>query len=406
MKKNIAWTSVGSMARLACNYLITIAVVRLSHGFDAAGALALAMSVSNLVLPFADFRMRTIQVTDVHGEHSTGEYLGIRILTTALSFLVGVFYAVLTCAPGALVSIILYLASSLGSSFIEGLHAVDQRHLRMDYIGRSYILQGSSSLLSFSLVLYFSNSIELACAAMAISIWSVCAFYDLPRSRQFESIIPQIDFRTALHTLVRLLPLVIAQVCSSAALTFPRQILATELGSASLGIYSSIAAPSTIVQMGATYIYSPLMGEFASRFKQGREEGMRLFKKTSLAIVFTSLLFSAVILLLGDQFLLLLYGNDIVAYDYLLLPAVLCTLITAFAWFFNDLLLTLRDFRGSFVGNVSSSVISIAVSFPLVRAFGMNGVSFTGMLSYALTLLVLAGFFYRAIGDRYKEKPD
>ncbi|MBE6470028.1 MAG: polysaccharide biosynthesis protein [Coriobacteriaceae bacterium] len=347
-----------------------------------------------------------MQVTDVHGEHSTGEYLGIRVLTTALSFLVGVVYAVLTCAPEALVSIILYLASSLGSSFIEGLHAVDQRNLRMDYIGRSYILQGLSSLLSFSLVLYLSNSIEWACGAMAISIWSVCALYDYPRTKQFEPIVPQIDFRSALHTLVRLSPLVVAQVCSSAALTFPRQILATELGSAALGIYSSVAAPSTIVQMGATYIYSPLMGEFASRFKQGREEGMKLFKKTSLAILLTSLMFSVVILVAGDWFLLLLYGNDIVAYDYLLLPAVLCTLITAFAWFFNDLLLTLRDFRGSFLGNVSSSVISLAISFPMVCAFGMNGVSFTGILSYSLTLLILAGFFNSVINSKFKKNSD
>ena len=73
LKKNIAWNSAGSIVRLGCNYLITIAVVRLSHGFDAAGALSLAMSISNLVAPFADFRLRTVQVTDVRGEHSSGD---------------------------------------------------------------------------------------------------------------------------------------------------------------------------------------------------------------------------------------------------------------------------------------------------------------------------------------------
>ena len=43
------WNSAGSTIRLVCNYLITIAVVRLSHGFDAAGTLSLAMSIANLV---------------------------------------------------------------------------------------------------------------------------------------------------------------------------------------------------------------------------------------------------------------------------------------------------------------------------------------------------------------------
>ena len=32
LKENIAWNSMGSIVRLGCNYLITIAVVRLSHG--------------------------------------------------------------------------------------------------------------------------------------------------------------------------------------------------------------------------------------------------------------------------------------------------------------------------------------------------------------------------------------
>lgn len=397
LKRNIAWTSIGSMVRLACNYLITIAVVRLSHGFDAAGALALAMSVSNLVLPFADFRMRTIQVTDVRGEHGTGEYLGMRVLTTGLSFLVGVIYAVLTCAPAALLSIFLYLASSLGSSFIEGFHAVDQRHLRMDFIGKSYILQGLGSLLSFSIVLYVSNSIEWACAAMAASIWAVCFFYDRPRTRKFEPITLEIDVRGAMRTLVRLAPLVVAQVCSSAALTFPRQILAAEAGAAALGIYSSVAAPATIVQMGATYIYGPLMGEFAERFKRGRDEGLRLLRKTSLSILLVAAAAAAVILIMGDWFLLLLYGEEIVAYDYLLLPAVACTFITAFAWFFNDLLLALRDYRASFLGNAMSGAVSLALSFPLVRVFGMNGVSFVGIGSYAASVVLLWFFFMRDI---------
>ena len=46
LRANMLWNSAGSLTRLACSYLVTIAVVRLSHGFDAAGALALAMSIS------------------------------------------------------------------------------------------------------------------------------------------------------------------------------------------------------------------------------------------------------------------------------------------------------------------------------------------------------------------------
>lgn len=80
------WNSAGSTIRLACNYVITIAAVRLSSGFDVAGGLAIAMSIANLVLPFADYRLRTLQITDVKNERSSNHYVGLRILTSFIAF--------------------------------------------------------------------------------------------------------------------------------------------------------------------------------------------------------------------------------------------------------------------------------------------------------------------------------
>ena len=395
LKKNIAWNSAGSIVRLGCNYLITIAVVRLSHGFDAAGALSLAMSVSNLVAPFADFRLRTVQVTDVRGEHSSGEYVGLRLLTSVLAFVVGVVYAFLTCSLDAVPAIVAYLVASLAANFIEGLHAIDQRHLRMDYIGRSYMMQGISNLALFSVVLWFSDSLVLACISMAVSTLAICFIYDMPRASGFESIKPVIDLRSAARTLATLLPLVIAQVCSSAVLTVPKQYLAASVSTAALGIYSSVASPAAIVQMGASYIYSPLMGEFAQRFKDDKASALKLFGRTIQGIVGITVVFSVLILLFGEWVLGLLYGQEIVEYSYLLGPAVLCTFVTAFAWFMNDLLLSLRDYKASFLGNVVATVVSLAVTIPVVDLFGMNGVSWVGVGSYLMAVLSLVAFFVR-----------
>ena len=393
LKKNIAWNSAGSIVRLGCNYLVTIAVVRLSHGFDAAGALSLAMSVSNLVAPFADFRLRTVQVTDVRGEHSSGEYVGLRLLTSVLAFVAGTIYAIITCSFDAVPAIVAYLVSSLAANFIEGLHAIDQRHLRMDYIGRSYMMQGISNLALFSAVLWLSDSLVLACASMAVSTLAICFAYDMPRARGFESTRPVIDLRSAARTLATLLPLVIAQVCSSAVLTVPKQYLAASVSTAALGIYSSVASPATIVQMGATYIYSPLMGEFAQRFKDDKASALKLFRRTIEGIVGITVAFSALILIFGEWVLALLYGQEIVEYSYLLGPAVLC--VTAFAWFMNDLLLSLRDYKASFLGNVIATVVSLVITVPMVNLFSMNGVSWVGVGSYLMAVLSLVVFFVR-----------
>jgi O-antigen/teichoic acid export membrane protein len=395
LKQNIAWNSVGSIVRLGCNYLITIAVVRLSHGFDAAGTLSLAMSVSNLVSPFADFRLHTVQVTDVRNEHSSGEYIALRLMTSALAFVTGFIYAIATCTFDAIPAIVAYLVSSLAANMIEGMHAIDQRHMRMDYIGRSYMLQGISNLALFSVTLWLTDSLVFACSSMAAATFAILFIYDLPRASHFESVRPSIDFRSAAHTLAVLLPIVIAQVCSNAVLTVPKQYLAASVSTADLGIYSSVASPATIVQMGALYIYGPLMGEFAQRFKDNKESALRLFKKTIWAMVAVTLAASVLMLLFGGWILELLYGSEIVEYSYLLQAAILCTFITAFAWFMNDLLLSLRDYKASFLGNAAATVASLIITIPMVDLFGMNGVSFVGVASYAVAVAVLTLFFAR-----------
>lgn len=389
LKQNMIWNSFGSIIRLGCNYLITIVVVRLSHGFDAAGGLALAMSVSSLIAPLAEFRLRTIQVTDVEDRTSSGEYIGLRLITTSLALVIGLLYSLITCSLKSIPVIALYLISTMTVNVIEGFHAIDQKQLRMDYIGISYILQGVSNLAVFAIALSVGNSLLLAVAAMAVANIAICLLFDLKKALSFGTIEIKFDLKKDARILVSLCPLVIAQICSSTVLTVPKQYLAASCGAAALGIYSSVASPATIVQMGASYIYSPLLGEFATRFHKDKGDGIQLLKKTSILITVLSLGLSGILIVFAKPVLSLLFGSEIAAYSNLLGMALLCTYLTAFAWFFNDLLLSIRDFKGSFIGNVVASITSIALTSITVSTFGINGVSITGSISYAFALLIM-----------------
>ena len=71
MRANIIWNSVGSMVFLACQWLTTVLVVRLSDGYGAAGLLSLVMSVVGTFSTFAMYKMGTYQVSDVRRENSS-----------------------------------------------------------------------------------------------------------------------------------------------------------------------------------------------------------------------------------------------------------------------------------------------------------------------------------------------
>lgn len=394
--KNMAWNSFGSIIYLACQWLITILVVRLSDGYEAAGALSLAMSVYNIFAPLALYRMYTYQVSDIKHENTAGEYLSLRIITSLFALVCCMVYAAATCSPQSLAVIFLYAVFKIASLLIDVLHGVDQVNKRMDYIGKSLILQGVLSLIAFCVVFIFTKSLECSLVAMAISTVFVGICYDYPRSRHFERLKTGISRKKATHLLVYCFPIVIAAVACSSAPAIPRQVLAFMDGESMLGIYASVAAPVTIIQMGASYLYNPLLSILAEHFMKGeRRKLLALVGKITLGITAIGIASAIGFELFGAWLLELIFGPTIIPYTYLLLPIIACTIISAFVWFLNDLLVALRCFSGSFIGNVTAAVIAIPASFFFVATWGMNGVSFTGILAYAVGAGIMILFVAR-----------
>ena len=101
--------------------------------------------------------------------------------------------------------ILLYLVYSLAGNFIEVLHAIDQRHRRMDYIGRSYMMQGVFTLVVFCLGLRLTNSLEVAVILMAAVTVLIGVVYDVPRAARFEVLRPVVEIGPALKVLATLL---------------------------------------------------------------------------------------------------------------------------------------------------------------------------------------------------------
>lgn len=379
LRANMLWNSFGSMFYLGCQWLITVLVVRLSSGFDHAGILSLAMSVVGIFGTFANYKMGTYQISDIHHENSLGEYLAFRCVTLGISFVACISYAFLTCPPHAIATIALYFAYKGIGLIIDILHGSDQQHRRMDYIGKSFILQGIASIALFSVSFYFTQNLNLAIISMSFGVLAVFVFFDLHKTRAFEPIAPRLSWSKMLFFLKTSLPAVIASVAASAIFTIPKQYLSFAGGDEALGIYSSVAAPALLVQMGATYLYSPLLDIFPKHFFDGSlKDFTKLLLRTIVSIILMTALCWIVLIFIGKQVLVILFGGNIEEFVYLLYPVLIATSATAFLWFFGDLLITLRNFRANFWGNIIALVSVIPLSVICVNIWDMNGVSFAG----------------------------
>ena len=403
VKANMIWNSVGSMTYLACQWLTTIFVVRLSSGYDDAGILSLAMSVVGIFGTFANYKMGTYQISDIRRENTVGEYMGFRLFTLAGAFVACMVYAALTCDPAALLTIALFYAFKGVGLVIDILHGVDQVNRRMDYIGKSFMLQGVSTLAAFVAVYMATASLDAAIVAMFVAAAAVLFAFDVPHCKRFEPVKIRLTREKAVFFLKTSLPAVVASVAASAIFTIPKQYLAVAAGSAALGIYSSVAAPALVIQMGAQYLYGPLLDIFPKLFFEGNARGFAaLLAKTVAGIVGVTVACAVVLEFIGAWALALLFGDSIVPYVYLLQPIIVSTAATAFLWFFGDLLITLRHFWANFAGNVAAFVAVIPLTFVCVDTWGMNGVSFAGA---GACLIGVAILFFAMLGV-VKKGPD
>lgn len=383
------WNAVGSLVYMAAQWFVTILVVRLSTGYDAAGLLALGMAVSNIFSPIGYYKIRTFQVSDLNEEFSFSQYLGFRIVTIALAIAVMFVYCFATCPQGTWVTVIIYGFFSLGPVFVDVLHGEEQRDARMDVIGISFILRGVLLLASFVAGMMLFNSLNIALILMTVTTYVEIALFDgiafLKVTR--KSLKPVFDSCAIRSLFIQCAPLVVASFFCWAVPSVPRQALNDVMGEWFLGIYSSVASPVLIVQMCAQYIYAPLLTRFAELFLGNDMKGfIHMLLKVSFAIFALALAFSLFFGFAGGPILILIFGDSIAPYAYLIVPLVLCTVMTAYVWFLGDILITMRKNKSYLIGNGLSFVVILACMYPMIRLLGMNGVSFAIMFAFGVAI--------------------
>ncbi len=219
------WNSFGSIVNLACQWLITILIVRLGSGYEASGVFSLAMSIYNIFAPIAQYRMYTYQVSDVENENTTGEYLAFRFFTCGVALALCTGYSLFTCESEAIAAILLYAVYKSISLVVDIGALGDQRHHRMDYIGKSLSLGGSISCClyhSFLLkrIARGGDSCNDRCRGPR---WCCLRFAKDPNNSAHW---PQsISFEKCLRLALRCLPIVLASIAAASASSIARQCL-------------------------------------------------------------------------------------------------------------------------------------------------------------------------------------
>lgn len=395
VKQNMLWNMVGSSIGLACQWAISIIVVRLAADMESAGLYSLAVSVYGIFSPIANFGMYTYLITDMDNKNTVGEYLTLVSLTSFCAIAVTQLYAMITCRPNAWIVIGSYALYKGIAVVIDIMHAADQKAHRMDYIGISLAMQGVLSLAAFTLVFFFSNNLVASTLAMAAATLVVGLFYDLPRTKGLFSLRFGIGRRKAVMILSGCSLIVVASIATGAFASLPRQSLSNIMGDSMLGIYASVATPVAIIQVGSTYIYNPLIGYFAESYHASNNKRFKdLVRNTVIGILAIGVLALLGAAVFGKPVLWLLYGRAVAEHVDLLFPLIISSLLLGVASFLSNLLVAVRALRMMVVGSFVALILSAALSNPLITAFGMNGATYALMVACVSSIAVSGAGIY------------
>ena len=388
--KSILWNTVGSIYYAMCQWFMTVVIIHMSRDYTSVGILGLAMTVTNSFSSIASFGMRSYQVSDIRKIYSNENYIMSRYLTCFAAYLACIVYtAFIAKSTAELVCILIYMVIRVIDSTEDVYQGVLQVNWRFDVIGKSFIARGTLQLAAFIGVFILTHRLEFTLAAMAVLNGAVLLFYDRRKTRDIAGL-GRIRFeRKVIDLLKNCSKLVVYYFMAASLATVVRVSIKEICGVDELGVYSTIAAPTVIIQLTANVVYSPFLPGISKAFFDGNRKKFIGYIRNIFLIIAGG--FAAVNVggyFLGHRALELLYNADVASHDKLLLPLIWCTFFSACVWFFAGMLIAIRKPNQLMAGVVFAFILNYVISKPLIRHFGENGGSYSQVISEVSLMLI------------------
>lgn len=400
LRKNFLWNTAGSLLYFAAQWLFTIVVWRADSAARAsyfAGLLNTATAVTNMFLSLASYGMYNYQASDVQQKYAQSVYVRSRHFTClasaalcagylGVSGLLGAGYTGMEC-----LCVLAMLGFRLIESTTDVYNAIHQKCGRLDIVGKTYAARGILSLGVFVGVLWTAQSLLAALAAMTAANLVFFFLYTKRKIIPFYTKTPA-PLPTVSALLLECLPLAVYSFLSTTAASIPKLALKQLAGAEALGVYGSVTAPVLLLQVGATYLFTPFITVFARRWAARDRRG---FVRAVLGVEGAILLLLPLGLLVADclgAWGLATFVDASLASDaYLLGPMVVSAILTASVLFFSMVLTVMRCMKELIWANVCGMAAAAAVCVPCIRAWGMQGTTWAAVIALGVQLALLVG---------------
>jgi O-antigen/teichoic acid export membrane protein len=393
---NSAWSVAGSTFYAFCQWGLLVVLAKIGNP-HLVGQFAIGLAVSAPLFLFANLQIRAIQSTDVGSEYSFGEYLGLRLLTTAAALVAICAIAGIAGYDISVKRVILAVGLSKAIEAVSDVfHGDQQRRERMNSVARYLAVKGTASVIAAGIALKLSGSVVAASLAVA----AVFAAVLLLGESRFAVASARINWNWAAFRRLAIMafPLGVVMMLISVTANMPRYFVESRLGSNALGVFAAISylslAGSTVVN-GAGLAATPGL---ARLFASG--ERLAFVRKLLWMSALAALLGIggvAILALGGKPLLTLIYGPVYAANLDVALWVMAGGALSYAASVVGYGLTAARCFREQLPLFITVTAVAAGASYALVPRYGLRGAVFAQIAAGAAQLLYGAAILVSAL---------
>lgn len=388
--RNFIWNSVGNTAYNGLQWLITVMTAR-KAGLDTAGVLAYAMTVSLAFRTIATYGIRDFQASDHKNKYSSADYMGFRIITCFAALALCVLFLMLNGISGAQAeAVFLYMLFRVSEGFSDLFQGIMQKNDRLDRAGISLTVKAVITTAAFAAG-FFSAGLITGLRLMSLSALAVTFLFELPYAGRISGEGIGVSMKRCRSLAGEAAALLIYLAEASVMFNAPQYILSVFYDKQSLGAYSAVFSLALIIRAAFQYMYTPFITELSKLNASDDPDGFRrIAVKLVSGFAVLSAAFSVIAAFLGVPVLRVVYGEEILQFKQLIIPAVAAVCVYSLTTFACTVEIIKRHLKILIISHTAGALVCISAVCLFIRLFGMNGASYGFMLASAVALSMVA----------------
>jgi len=386
LKKNFSWNFIGNLIYAATQWGLIIVMTRLGN-VEMVGAFSLGLAITGPIIMFTNLQLRTVQATSEERYFEFSSFISVRIISNIVFSIALLIYLLFSDYDTySLIIICLVAITKIVESLSDLTYGLFQQREKMELISKSTIMRGISSLITVSILIYFTNSLVIALLGMIICWVSVFLIYDIKNINNFSLQFKPSFNKTKIIQIIKMsIPLGIVVMIVSLNTNLPKIMIENMLGTEGLGYFASI---SYLVFVGSKFINSmgnAMLPRLANFYN---EDKRREYIKYLLILVGISAIIGVLLVMisyfLGENILYFIYGSEFKEYKNLL---ILIMIYGMFNYISYSLVIGLNAMKSFKIQPYLSGIwllVSLISLCYLVPDYGLIGAALS-LIIYSIT---------------------